>query len=152
MDFKPFGFVVASLVATSLLCGCGSPKTSTAAAAAATAPGGAGNALLADAGTPRGVPLDAATRAELDSIAAGAPPALRPRLRYALATGDDGRAHLVVYDGEGLPADGHHKGHPHEYVVFRVINSKDDEHYDPQQNAIVAPIAAPKDRDSSLVR
>ncbi|MBV8299357.1 MAG: hypothetical protein JO083_07425, partial [Candidatus Eremiobacteraeota bacterium] len=38
-------------------------------------------------------------------------------------------------------------GKPHEYVVFRVLNSAGGEHYDPEQNSIVAPIPPPPQRD-----
>jgi hypothetical protein len=154
MDCKPLGFVMAALVAGGLTSGCGSPKPQAVASTAATpaAPAGPANAAVLAAGTPHGLMLDPTQRAELEALVANAPPKLRGRLRYALGTADDGKARLVVYDGEGLPADGHHAGRPHEYVVFRVINSKDDEHYDPQQNAIIPPIAPPKDRDSVLER
>ncbi len=69
-------------------------------------------------------------------------------MRYALATGDDGQLHLVVYDGEGLDAGGRGTAKRNEYVVFRVLNAANGEHYDPQQNSIVAPIPPPAERDS----
>jgi hypothetical protein len=81
-------------------------------------------------------------------VAARTPAAIRARLRYAIAGGEDGKPHLVVYDGEGLGADGRHKGRPHEYIVFRVLNMTNGEHYDPQQNVVDAAIPPPPQRDS----
>jgi len=160
--------LAASLTAAALLCACSGTKnaaeTSATASPAATphvaAPafgspgparprGGPPNALVSSAGTPAGIPLDAGQRREVAAIAAKQPRAVRDRLRYALASGDDGKTHLVVYDGEGLPADGRHPGKPHEYVVFRVLNSTKNEHYDPQQNALVAPLPPPQARETT---
>jgi hypothetical protein len=154
--------LAASLAAAALLCACSgqrsasetatAPSTaptappSAAASApsgAAAAPSGPANAPVARAGTPGGIPLDPAQRAELRAVAAKEPPAVRDRLRYALAAGEDGKTHLVVYDGEGLPADGRDPRKPHEYIVFRVLNSARGEHYDPQQNALIAPLPTP---------
>jgi hypothetical protein len=50
----------------------------------------------------------------------------------------------VVYDGEGLRADGRQPGKNNAYVVFRVLNAAAGAHYDPQQNAIVAPLPPPQ--------
>ena len=160
--------LAASLTAAAMLCACSGTKnaaeTSATASPAATPPvaapafgspgparprGGPPNALISLAGTRAGIPLDAAQRREVAAIAGKQPRAVRDRLRYALATGDDGKTHLVVYDGEGLPAGGRHPGKPHEYVVFRVLNSATNEHYDPQQNALVAPLPPPKARETT---
>jgi hypothetical protein len=149
----------AGVVAAALLCACSGPKATTAGAAASASPasatvttGGPPNAPVALAGRPGGVPLDAAQRTELDATVAKAQPADRARLRYALATGDDGKPHLVVYDGEGLGASGRHKGRPHEYIVFKVLNATNGEHYDPQQNSIVPPIPPPPQRESPVTK
>jgi hypothetical protein len=151
--------LAASVIAAALLCGCGGPKsrdtatgpaTSPAAAGPVTpepAPGGPPNALAGQAGRPGAIPLDAAQRRELAATVAKAPPALRARLRYALAAGDDGKRRLVVYDGQGLAANGRHPGKANEYVVFQVLNGRNGEHYDPQQNSIVPPIPPPAGRD-----
>ena len=148
----------ASVAAAALLCACTGQKsagtgTATAAspAASASTAGGPVNAPVPKAGAPGAIALSAAERSELDAVVAKAPAALRPRLRYARATGDDGKQHLVVYDGEGLGATGRHPGRPHEYIVFRVINAANGEHYDPQQNSIVAPIPPPPQRDVTPV-
>ena len=153
--------LAASLAAAALLCSCSAPKSASsgtggasvapAASAAASARPAAGpaNSLVSAAGRAGTVALDATQRRELDAAVAKVPAALRPRLRYALATADDGRRHLVVYDGEGLRADGRHPGTTNAYVVFRVLNAANGEHYDPQQNAIVAPMKAPPERDTS---
>jgi hypothetical protein len=159
--------LAASLTAAAMLCACSGPKnaeTSASASPAASPPvaapafdspgparprGGPPNALVSLAGSSAGIPLDAAQRRELAAVTAKQPRAVRARLRYALASGDDGKAHLVVYDGEGLPADGRHPGKPHEYVVFRVLNSARNEHYDPQQNALVAPLPPPQARETT---
>jgi hypothetical protein len=75
---------------------------------------------------------------------------MRARLRYAVAAGEDGKPRLVVYDGEGLGPDGRHKGRPHEYILFRVLNTTKGEHYDPQQNAVIAAIPPPPQRDDTV--
>jgi hypothetical protein len=154
--------VAASLAAAALLCSCSAPKTgagggtsaasaapAAGATAAARAPAGPANALVSALGRADSVPLDSAQRHELDAAVAKAPAALRPRLRYALATADDGRRHLVVYDGEGLRADGRRPGKTNAYIVFRILNSVTGEHYDPQQNAIVARMPPPPQRDTA---
>jgi hypothetical protein len=105
------------------------------------------NSPVARAGATGEVPLDAAERAEVAATAAKVPAAERARLRYALALGDDGRRHLVVYDGEGLGAGGRRTAKRNEYVVFHVLNVAGGEHYDPQQNSIVAPIPPPAERN-----
>jgi hypothetical protein len=156
--------LAATVAAAALLCACSAPKAATSgtaapsapagasAAASAAAPSGPPNAPVAQAGQPGGIPLEPALRAELDATVAKAGPSVRPRLRYALATGDDGKRHLVVYDGEGLGPSGRHKGRPHEYVVFKVLNATNGEHYDPQQNSIVAPIPPPPQRESPVTK
>jgi hypothetical protein len=133
--------LAASLAAAALLCACAGPKT---------APAGPPNAPVPHHGQPGAIPLDPAQRAQLDAAVARVPTGVRPRLRYALASGDDGKPHLVVYDGEGLGVTGRHPGKPHEYVVFRVLNSARGEHYDPEQNAIVAPIPPPPQRELAV--
>ena len=153
--------LAASVVAAALLCGCGAPKSRDTATGPATAPaagpvtpepapGGPPNAPAASAGRPGAIPLDAAQRRELAATVARAPVPQRARLRYALAAGDDGKRHLVVYDGQGLGVSGRHPGRPNEYVVFQVLNAHDDAHYDPQQNSIVAPIPPPVQRDNPI--
>ncbi|HEX3465262.1 MAG TPA: hypothetical protein VHS78_14535 [Candidatus Elarobacter sp.] len=155
--------LAACLAAAALLCACSggrSASESTAASpppavgsppAAASSPAAAGpaNDLVSRIGKPGAVPLDPAQRAQVAAVAAKTPPAVRARLRYALASGDDGKIHLVVYDGEALPAGGRDPRKPHEYIVFRVLNSARDEHYDPQQNALVAPLPPPQARETT---
>ena len=135
----------AGLLAAALLCGCAAAKTEPAGTRAALA--GPANAPISAAGTEGAVPLDAAQRAELDRTVAARAPRDRAHLRYALAAGEDGKSHLVVYDGQGLAADGRHPGKPHEYIVFQVLNTSAGEHYDPQQNALIAAIPPPAQRD-----
>jgi hypothetical protein len=155
--------LAASLAAAALLCAaCSGPKEGsqstaaspaavpTASPVAAPVPSGPANALVSRIGTPGAIPLDPQQRREVAAAAAKAAPDVRPRLRYALASGEDGKIRLVVYDGEGLPADGRHPGKPHEYVVFKVLNAARSEHYDPQQNVVVAPIPPPAQRDSLI--
>jgi hypothetical protein len=153
--------LAASIAAAALLCGCGGAKSGDSAtgpaatAAAATpepAPAGPPNAPAARAGRPGAIPLDDAQRRELAATVAKAPPAQRVRLRYALAAGDDGKRHLVVYDGEDAPPTKRHRGKTTTYVLFKVLNARNGEHYDPQQNSIVAPIAAPVQRDNPVSR
>lgn len=150
--------LAASVAAAALLCACGGPKPGGTSSGATAAPGaspavvpaarasGPANAPVGRLGRPGGIPLDDVQRRELAATVAKAPAPVRARLRYALATGDDGKRHLVVYDGQGLPANGRHPGKTNEYVVFGVLNSTSGEHYDPQQNSIVAPIAPPAQR------
>ena len=155
--------LAASFIAAALLCGCGGaksrdtatgPATSPAAAVgpvmADPAPAGPPNAPAAQAGRPGAIPLTSAQRRELAATMAKTPPAQRVRLRYALAAGDDGKRHLVVYDGQGLAANGRHPGRAHEYVMFQVLNARNGEHYDPQQNSIVEPIPPPVQRDNPV--
>ena len=73
----------------------------------------------------------------------------RKRLRYALAADDAGARRLVVYDGGGLGANGRDPKRPHEYIVFQVLGAH-GEHYDPEQNSVVAPIPPPVQRDSAV--
>lgn len=145
--------LAASLAAAALLCACSAPKAASTGSAGTAAPTataslrpapGPANSLVSAAGRPDAVRLDAAERRELDRAVAKVPAALRPRLRYALASADDGRRRLVVYDGEGLRADGRQPGKNNAYVVFRVLNAAGGEHYDPQQNALVAPLPPPQ--------
>jgi hypothetical protein len=154
--------LAASAVAAALLCGCGAPKSASTASGPATspsaraaaapepAPAGPPNAPVAQAGQPGAIPLDPAQRGELAATAAKVPPSERGRLRYALALGEDGKRHLVVYDGQGLAANGKHPGKRFEYVVFNVLNARNGEHYDPQQNSIVPKIPPPVQRDNRM--
>jgi len=132
--------IAAVLAAAALLCACTGPK-------AAATYSGPKNSPVSMAGQPGQVPLDDAQRAQVAATAAKAPPPQRARLRYALATGDDGQRHLVVYDGEGLDPGGHGPKR-HGYIVFLVLNANNGEHYDPQQNSIIAPIPPPPERDN----
>jgi hypothetical protein len=145
----------ACIAAAALLCACSGPKATTTAAsaspaaAAAPVPAGPPNAPVAAAGHTGAVPLDPGQRADLSRAVAALPAEVRSRLRYALAAGDDGKPHLVVYDGEGLGTAGHHAGKSHDYVVFKVLNGAGGRHYDPQQNALIAPIPPPAQRESA---
>ncbi len=147
--------IAAYLTTAALLYGCTAESTTKvaspsapAAATVAPAPPGPANALVSAAGKPGAVPLDATQRQMLTRALAALPATMRPRLRYAVAAGDDGRRHLVLYDGEGLPADGRHPGKKFEYVVFRILNANHGEHYDPQQNTVIAAMPSP-DRDTT---
>jgi hypothetical protein len=141
----------ACALATAFFAGCSSGvKSNTAATSSpATPPPGPPNAPVPAAGAAGPIPLDDAQSAELQRAVGDAPPAVRARLRYALALGDDGQRHLVVYDGEGLDANGRAKGKAHDYVLFRVLNATAAEHYDPQQNALIAPMPVPSERAGS---
>jgi len=155
MDVSSARFA-ACLLAAALLISCAGQKASDStappspAASVVAVPSGPASALVSAAGTPGAPALDAAQRAEVAAVAAGTPAAMRARLRYAIAAGEDGKPHLVVYDGEGLGPDGRHKGRPHEYILFRVLNAKNGEHYDPQQNSIIAAIPPPPQRDNTV--
>jgi hypothetical protein len=141
----------ACLLAAALLNSCAGQRASdptTSPSSAAPVATGPANALVSAAGTPGAPALDPAQRAEVAAVAARAPAAIRARLRYAIAAGEDGKPRLVVYDGEGLGPDGRHKGRPHEYVVFQVLNTTKGEHYDPQQNAVDAAIPPPPQREA----
>ena len=144
--------VAAGLAAAALLCACAGPKPSSGGPGPTPAAAGPANAAVARAGAPGGVALNADQRSELAAIVARQPREVRPRLRYALAVGEDGKARLVVYDGEGLGPDGRHAGKPHEYVVFKIVNSRSGEHYDPQQNSVVPPIPPPVQRESPITQ
>ena len=148
--------LAAGLVAAAVLCACAGPKTSSGPgptpAPVSSAVSGPANAAVARAGTSGAVALNTDQRAELAAIVGSQPREVRVRLRYALAAGDDGKARLVVYDGEGLGPDGRHPGKPHAYVVFKVLNSRSGEHYDPQQNSVVAPIPPPVQREAPITR
>jgi len=58
--------------------------------------------------------------------------------------GDDGKARVVVYDGGGLPSSGRSAGGAHDYLAFPVLNGGRGEHYDPEQNTLIAPIPPPQ--------
>lgn len=133
-----------------LLSDCSTTKHAGAAPTIA-APLGPPNAAVAALGKPGAIPLDADQEAQVERISRTTDPALRSRLRYALALGDDGKRHLVVYDGEGLGASGRQHGTQRDYIVFKVLNAGNGEHYDPQQNAIVAPISSPP-QESGVIR
>jgi hypothetical protein len=145
--------LAAGFAAAALLCACSGTRTAETGGSPSAVPSAAApvhgpmNSPVSRAGAPGQVPLDPAQRSEVAATAAKVPPAERARLRYALATGDDGRQHLVVYDGEGLGTAGRSTGKHNAYVVFRVLNSAGGEHYDPQQNSIIAPIPPPVERD-----
>lgn len=104
------------------------------------------NALVADAGKPGSVPLDSAQADALRGVLARIPATRRARLRYAVATREDGHPVLVVYDGLGLPADGKPPAKKFEYVVFKPINLLGGETYDPIQNAVNAALPVPVER------
>ncbi|MEA2719343.1 MAG: hypothetical protein QOJ39_1207 [Candidatus Eremiobacteraeota bacterium] len=145
--------IAASIAAAMVFCACSAPKGATSGAAVSAPPKPAVmNASVSRAGQPDAIRLDPAQRAEVDATVAKAPAAQRPRLRYALATGDDGKVHLVVYDGEGLGAAGRHPGRKHEYIVFKVLNATTPVHYDPQQNSLVSPIPPPPQRETSVTK
>jgi len=146
---------LASVSLAALLCACAGPKpaaTTAASAAPATAqvaeagPGGPPNAPVPPTGAPGAIPLDDTQRGQLTEFVAGAPPSLRTRLRYALALGDDGKRHLVVYDGGGLNANGRVAG-AHDFIIFKVLNTSDGSHYDPQSDELVAPVPPPPERE-----
>ena len=151
--------LAAGIAAAALLCACagsrsgstsGGPASPSSAPIATSSVSGPQNAPIPLAGRAGAISLDGVQRRTLDEIVAKAPASLRPRLRYALATADTGTRRLVVYDGEGLGAGGRHGGRPHEYIVFRVLNSGSGEHYDPQQNSVVAPIPPAPQRESPV--
>jgi hypothetical protein len=149
--------LAAGLVAAALLCACSGPKAAsgpgpTPAPSSLAAASGPANAAAARAGTAGAVALNADQRSELAAVVARQPRDVRARLRYALAVGEDGKTRLVVYDGEGLAPDGRHPGKPREYVVFKILNSRTGEHYDPQQNSVVAPIPPPVQREAPIKR
>jgi hypothetical protein len=102
------------------------------------------------AGSPNAPALTTEQRQALTAAVAAAPGATRPRLRYAFAAGDDGKRHLVVYDGLGLGVDGKRPGHPHDYTLFRVLNGAAGDHYDPEQNALIAAIPPPPEREKAV--
>jgi len=137
----------ASLAA--LLCACAAPKPAATTAASTaqlpTAAAGAPNAPIPPAGAPGAIPLDETQRGELDRFVAVVPPPQRTHLRYALALGDDGKRHLVVYDGGGLSANG--RAGAHDFIVFKVLNANDGSHYDPQSDELVAPVPPPPERE-----
>ena len=152
---------VAGALAAALLCACAAPRPETTAgsgangsaplagipAAAAAAPAGPSNALVPAPGRPGAIPLAPGQRAALDRALAALPSAERSRLRYALPSGDDGKSRVIVYDGGGLPSNGRSAGRSHDYIVFPVLNGARGEHYDPEQNALIAPIPPPPQRE-----
>ena len=142
-----FRLAACAVAAALLLWGCAKNTTATTAKTTGTKVAAPLNAPVPRAGEPGAIPLSPDQRREVDATAAKAPPSIRPRLRYALAAGDDGKTHLVVYDGAGLGVSGRPAGKQHAYVLFQVLNSADGEHYDPQQNSVVAPIPPPPQRD-----
>ena len=131
------------MLAAAFLCGCSAHVQN-------VGPGIPTSSPVSAAGQPGAIPLDGGQRRELDEILAAAPATERPLLRYAFPTDDAGRRALAVYDGEGLPPDGHRRGRPHEYVLFRMLNGPmRGEHYDPVENVVVPPIPAPTLRDNT---
>jgi len=146
--FRPrfAAFVMAAAVLTACAAKPPPPPTATSAPAPANGPASALVSAAGSAGTPV---LDPAQRHELEVTVAAVRAAVRPRLRYALAQGEDGKIRLAVYDGEGLGPNGRHPGKPHEYILFKVLNSRAGEHYDPEQNALIAAIPPPPEREST---
>lgn len=138
--------------AAALLCGCSAAKHPSPAQPVVTVPPGPANASVPTPGGIEPIPLDDRQRAELQRTVAAVPPESRGRLRYALALGEDGKRHLVIYDGQGLGAGGRGPRKTHDYVVFRVLNANDGEHYDPQQNVIVAPLASAPQAENGVLR
>ena len=142
--------IAVSLLAAALVSGCSannatstSPSPTPSSTAADPVPPVA-NAPVPGPGKSGAIPLSDPQRAEVAHVVAKTPPKQRPHLRYALAMGDDGHRHLVVYADPGDRA--HSKKKFTEYVVFAVLNTGNGEHYDPQQNALVAPIPPPPER------
>lgn len=97
------------------------------------------SAPVPPAGQDGAIPLSSAQRAELEKLAAAEPPATRAKLRYALAADGPGQS-LVVYVSGG--SEGKH-GKTSVYTVYKILNRTDGATYDPEQNAVVAPIAIP---------
>jgi len=131
----------ALLSVTALAAGCAKPG-----APPASAPNVPQRALIAQIGQPGAPALDAAQQAEVKKAVTGAPPDALKRIRYALAPDETGKVRLVVYDGQGLPADGKRPGKKFDYIVFHLLNVADGSTYDPQQNAIQAPVPPAKER------
>jgi len=155
MDVSSARFA-ATVIAAAVLAACAAkapqstaPSAPASAAVAAAPARGPASAPASAAGSTGAPELDPAQRRELDATVAAIPAAARPRLRYALAAGEDGKVHLAVYDGEGLGPNGKHPGKPHEYILFKVLNSHAGEHYDPEQNVLVAAIPPPPEREST---
>jgi hypothetical protein len=131
----------ALLSASALVAGCAKPGPST-----APGPASVQRALVIKIGQPGAPVLDDAQQAEVNKAVTGAPPDIMKRLRYALAPDETGKVRLVVYDGQGLPADGKRPGKKFDYIVFHLLNVADGSTYDPQQNAIQAPVPPAKER------
>jgi len=106
-------------------------------------------ALVSDAGKPGAPPLEASQQAEIKNAASRLAPRIRQRLRYAIAPDEAGKMRFIVYDGQGLPADGKRPGKKFNYTVFRLLNVTDGSTYDPQQNIVQAPVPPPKERDTT---
>ena len=145
--------IAVSLLAAALVSGCSANKPATSAPspsaqanAAQPAPAVA-NAPVPAPGKTWTIRLDDTQRAEVERVVSSTPPKARAHLRYALAMGDDGRRHLVVYVDPGDRAVSTKKFTT--YVVFAVLNATNGEHYDPEQNAIVAPIPPPAEREDA---
>jgi len=139
------------LALAALVAGCAKPASSPVQSPAPSAQPAANvpmRALVIDAGKPGAPALDADQLAQIKAIAASAPPAVRKRLRYALAPDESGAMRFIVYDGRGLAADGTRPGKKFDYILFRLLNMKDGSIYDPLQNLVRAPIPPPKERDS----
>jgi hypothetical protein len=154
MTVRPGSFVMSVLAAAALsACAGKAPESSTAAPAASVepAPSGPRNGAVSAAGSANAPALTAEQRQALSAAVAAAPNSVKPRLRYALAAGDDGKRHLVVYDGQGLGVDGKRPEHPHDYTLFRVLNGTAGDHYDPEQNALIAAIPPPPERETAQV-
>ena len=142
--------IAVSLLAAALVCGCSANRSATTTPSPSPSPPAdvappVANAPVPAPGHTGQIPLDGTQRAEVERVVKATRPRERANLRYAMAMGDDGRRHLVVYDDPGDRA--HTKKKFTEYVVFAVLNGKSGEHYDPEQNALVAPIPPPPERE-----
>ncbi|MFN2459405.1 MAG: hypothetical protein ABR591_01735 [Candidatus Velthaea sp.] len=111
----------------------------------------ASSAAVSALGRPGAIALTDAQAAEVRAAVQRVEPVRRTHLRYAFAQDENGKARLVVYDDLGLGSSGK-TGRKGEYIIFKVLNSSDGSHYDPQQNAVIAAIPAPPDRDMTFER
>ena len=98
------------------------------------------NAPVPAPGASGPIPLDNAQRAQIEKIRASVSAAERARLRYALAD-DSGKRVLIVYVSATAPPGG--KKGTAVYNVYKPLNRDDGATYDPEQNAVIAPIPVP---------
>jgi len=143
----PRSLALVTGVALIALGGCSKPGNPITAQPSSAAPANAPARANADAAQNALTPDQ---KAEIAKVASTMHPARRSHLRYALATDDAGKPQFVLYDDLGLGSAGK-TGHKGEYIVFAILNRTDGSHYDPQQNALVAAIPAPRDRDLTLI-